>query len=320
MKFIIMPLTMGCLILAASLALAQTKAPEAVFGTGTHGGDPRVAEFIGLANYVCISLRLSPDLNGYSAKCMTEVKDIADSVNLEGRVPRIWFINDDVSDSKGTPKDVVTDLATRTIHGSIDRWNKDTVLERMSTVAMELSLLLEIPRRYDVGGFFLRNSSIGNGPSNPLRTLPAGTRLVATNYIVVPAKYYGILFINGEVRIGDPSGADQASIFRQPNLAGRGTNGCFLGLVKNGDRDNDNARKITEVTFAISDTWNVNGYFAYGFQFVTLKSLAKIAGAFGCWGTHNNGSPYFDQRVTVADFFTAIGSNFNVILPPPDET
>src|SRR5260221_11071242 len=95
---------------------------------GGRGGDPRVVEFLAEAKNFCSWLNRNPALKIYVEQCKNEVQDLSDSVNLDDRIPRISFVIEDVSDSTGTPKDVVT-YPDRTLKGNIDRWDKENSLQ-----------------------------------------------------------------------------------------------------------------------------------------------------------------------------------------------
>lgn len=139
---------------------------------GVSGGDPRVVEFLSVADRVCSTMSQSPDLKRYAKSCKVELVDLWKSVNDPARKPRVSFVAGDVLDSHGTPKDVVTDLKARKIVGSIDRWSKSDSSERAMTVAMEMSLLIGIPERYHVAQHLNHVSAVT--PRITIAPIPSG--------------------------------------------------------------------------------------------------------------------------------------------------
>ena len=88
------------------------------------------------------------------------------------------------------------------VTGNIGRWDKDSFPQRMTTIVIEISVLLDIPRRYNVGEAFASSSTVRTaGTDLPLENLPLPTRLIAASPVSMPGNARVIEFSKGQEKL-----------------------------------------------------------------------------------------------------------------------
>lgn len=280
---------------------------------GVSGGDPRVAEFLGGANYFCQWLTSSKALQTYSSACAAEVEDLYQSVNNIQRKARLEFGPNPVFDSNGVSKDVVTDVPLRTIHGNIDRWQSQTFSQRMITVAMEMALLLDIKDRYTLADCYKQTSLFGGdlNPNFKASFLPVGTRFVAVQRLVVPANSTAIGFVNGTTIPVDSFGYGSY----HPGQLAKEFPGVKSGCVFSPRGPSASNRKISELTILEVHSGGLDTNFAVA----SPKTPAKSYHYFSCWKISPDdsylGGWNWSGKITMGEMLKAIGNQFHIILP-----
>jgi hypothetical protein len=126
-------------------------------GQDGNGGDPRAAEFLQYVKETCFWIKKEASLKAFTQNCFNELKDLSDSINSPQRVARISSIDKALTDDSGVPKMAVTSFETRRIKIDARSWDQASENQKGSVAAMEMALLLDIPRRYDIARLYLKD-------------------------------------------------------------------------------------------------------------------------------------------------------------------
>lgn len=151
-----------------SLSLAAgglSREVSRVQGQDGNGGDPRAAEFLQYVKETCFWIKKQASLNTFTQNCFNELKDLSDSINSPQRVARISSIDKTLTDDSGVPKMAVTSFETRRIKIDARSWDQASGIQKGSVTAMEMALLLDIPRRYDIARLYMKDHQAAVAPT-----------------------------------------------------------------------------------------------------------------------------------------------------------
>ncbi|MGE3973244.1 MAG: hypothetical protein AB7F59_01825 [Bdellovibrionales bacterium] len=118
---------------------------------GRGGGDPAATEFLIAADKICIWMgtqKKHPSIS--TTTCLNVVEKIQTSLNSFGKA-KLIFSNEPLFDESGNPKDALFDRQELSIKIDRNRWISGTIIDKYVTVGIEISGLLGIQDRYQVG-------------------------------------------------------------------------------------------------------------------------------------------------------------------------